>query len=389
MPQMPQRDLIIVGSGPAGLATGLHLVQQAPELAQRTLILEKARHPRPKLCAGGLLPDSVVRLELLGLDVTEVPHVKVPWANFTFQGRGMRMTANNRDYAFYVIRRHEFDAWLASKARERGLTLQEETKVLSVRHDGNGVIVETNRGDFYARAVVGADGANSVVRRAVQPESARNVARLLEVLVHPRNGDAPKDHPAHLPDEAYFEFGCLPYDIQGYVWDFPTQEDGAPRRCWGIYDSRVDARGDKGDLPNTLNEFMARYGYTPEDYTLQAHPIRWFDARATFSAPGILLAGDAAGVDAAFGEGVSPALGYGEIAANAVVDAFAREDFSFRDYRKRVLGHSLGRALRTRTFTAKVLFSLRQPGIQRLLWWRFSGFLNWYINRFVINWTER
>jgi len=54
-----------------------------------------------------------------------------------------------------------------------------------------------------------------------------------------------------------------------------------------------------------------------------------------------------------------------------------------------VLGHSLGKALRTRTFTAKVLFSLRQPGIQRLLWWRFSGFLNWYINRFVINWTER
>lgn len=384
-----EHDIIIVGSGPAGIATGLHLLERAPALAQRTLILEKARHPRPKLCAGGLLPDAITRLQMLNLDITEVPHVKVPWSNFNFQGRGLRMTASKHNYAFYVIRRHEFDAWLAAKARERGLTLQEETTVSAVRPDADGVAVETNRGVYRARAVVGADGANSVVRRVVQPKSPGNVARLLEVLVHPRNGDAPAGYPAHQPDEAYFEFGCLLDNVQGYVWDFPTQEGGAPRRCWGVYDSRVDPKGARGDLPRVLAEALARYGYGPEDYTIEAHPLRWFDARSVFSAPGVLLVGDAVGVDASFGEGLSPALGYGEIAAHALADAFADGDFSFGDYRQRVLRHSLGKALRMRTFTARTLFGLRQPTIQRLLWWRLNGLLRWYINRFLINWTER
>ncbi len=382
-------DIIIVGSGPAGIATWLHLLERDPALAQRALMLEKARHPRPKLCAGGLLPDGVRRLELLGLDVNEIPHVKAPWSNFTFEGRGLRMNAKGLDYAFYVIRRHEFDAWLVGKARARGLQLEEETPVRAVRPDSAGVIVETERGTYRARAVVGADGANSLVRRVVQPASRHNVARLLEVVVHPRPEAALAAPFPHQPEEAYFEFDYLPDGIQGYVWDFPTQEGGVPMRCMGVYDSRVHPKGAKGDLPRVLAEYMGRYGYAPEDYTLHAHPIRWFDAGATFAVPGILLVGDAAGVDAAFGEGLSPALGYGEIAAGALADAFASGDFGFGDYRQRVLRHALGKALRTRTFSARMIFGLRQPFIQRLLWQHLNRLLNWYIENFMINWTER
>ena len=53
---MVDHDILIIGAGPAGLSTALHLAQLAPELVGRTLILEKAHHPRPKLCGGGLLP---------------------------------------------------------------------------------------------------------------------------------------------------------------------------------------------------------------------------------------------------------------------------------------------------------------------------------------------
>lgn len=47
-------DLIIIGSGPAGISTALHLLQQDPGWADRMIMIEKASHPWPKLCGGGM-----------------------------------------------------------------------------------------------------------------------------------------------------------------------------------------------------------------------------------------------------------------------------------------------------------------------------------------------
>ena len=122
-------DLIIVGAGPAGISTALHLAKLAPELIARTLILEKARHPRHKLCGGGLLPDAEMILQQLGLDIREVPHCDVDWAHFDYGGQGFRMRGEKKGaFAFRTIRRHEFDAWLADKARQAGFLIQENTR---------------------------------------------------------------------------------------------------------------------------------------------------------------------------------------------------------------------------------------------------------------------
>ena len=72
---MFERDIIILGGGPSGLSTALHIARDFPSLTSRVLILEKAHYPRPKLCAGGLVIDAEVVLQRLGLDVGEVPHV--------------------------------------------------------------------------------------------------------------------------------------------------------------------------------------------------------------------------------------------------------------------------------------------------------------------------
>ena len=83
-------DLLIIGSGPAGCSTALHLARLAPGLARRTVVLDRSEHPRHKLCGGGLVSDVDTILANLGLDLDEVPHVDAEWARLHFQGRGIR-----------------------------------------------------------------------------------------------------------------------------------------------------------------------------------------------------------------------------------------------------------------------------------------------------------
>jgi hypothetical protein len=231
---MRQVDLLIIGSGPAGCSTALHLARLDPALARRTVILEKAEHPRHKLCGGGLVSDVDTILTNLGLDLREVPHVDAQWARMYFHGHGIRMKL--RDIAFHVVRRREFDAWLADRARDCGVELQTRTQVTELRRVADGWLVDTNRGSYRAHAVIGADGTKGVTRRAFVGD-AGSVARLVEVMIPPPDGPSPDPRPPD--DEALFEFRNVLAGVQGYFWSFPMQIDGRPMRNLGVYDSRV------------------------------------------------------------------------------------------------------------------------------------------------------
>jgi menaquinone-9 beta-reductase len=385
MPDTPHYDLIIVGAGPAGLSTALHLAKFAPELIPRTLILEKAHHPRHKLCGGGLLPDAELILGRLGLDSAEVPHVDVDWAHFDYAGQGFRMRGEKKGkYAFRTICRHEFDAWLADKARQQGFQIQEDTAVKGVSIDGNDVVLATDRGDYRARMVVGADGSKSVVRRFVIPNEATHTARLLEIVTEPRPQES-----FHIQANSYFDFMYVPQGILGYSWDFPALEGGRRVRVRGIYDSNVTPLKAAIPLQAALADEFGRHGYRLEEYKLEGHPLRWFEPESAFSAAHVLLAGDAAGADALFGEGISIALGYGELAARAIAQAFERQDFGFAHYRQSILRSQLGKALRRRTWMAKFYYRLRSPLIQKLVWRRLGGLVEWVMQTFMIGWAKK
>jgi flavin-dependent dehydrogenase len=378
-------DLIIVGAGPAGISTALHLAKIAPDLIPRTLILEKAQHPRPKLCGGGLLPDADCILRQLGLDSREVPHCDVDWAHFDYDGGGFRMRGEKKGaFAFRTIRRHEFDAWLAGKAREAGFFIQENTAVKRITISGPDAVLETDQGEYRALAVVGADGSNSVVRRFVVPHEATHTARLLEIVTEPR-----PEQSFHLQSASYFDFLVVPQGILGYTWDFPALENGRPVRVRGIYDSNVVPVKKEISLPAALADEFGRHGYRLAEYKLEGHPLRWFEAKSAFSAPHVLLAGDAAGADALFGEGISIALGYGRLAAEAIQDAFIRQDFSFRDYRRTLLRSEMGKALRRRTGLAKLFYRLRSRFIQALVWRKLGWLVEWVMQTFMIGWAKR
>jgi flavin-dependent dehydrogenase len=361
-------DIIIVGAGPAGTSTGLHLLRHDPGWAGRLLLLDKARYPRPKLCGGGLTEWGARELDKLGLTL-EVPNVKVRQARFVFEDICFSVWGPP---VFYITRRDELDAWLLARVREHGAAVHEGETVLDLAVEAGAVRVQTSAGDYCARAVVGADGSKGIVRRvalagerhgrmaekaaAVQPGPGAppGVARLLEVLT----AEDPARTPEYLDGTAVFDFSPIAGGVQGYYWDFPSYVKGRAFMNRGVYDSRAAPAAPRASLKPALAAALAGRGRSLDEVELHGHPIRWFNPASQFSRPRVLLAGDAAGVDPLFGEGIGYALAYGRVAAGALRRAFATGDFSFRSYRRQILADWLGRDLTFRYACARAAYGL-------------------------------
>ena len=105
-------DVLIVGSGPSGTSTALHLVKSDLAWAKRIVIVDKAVHPREKLCGGGITHMGRNIISQLGLEL-EPDHFDVHEAKLTYR---------NKRYSFYgkpvftIVRRDEFDHWLVQTA---------------------------------------------------------------------------------------------------------------------------------------------------------------------------------------------------------------------------------------------------------------------------------
>src|SRR5436305_13502172 len=79
-------DFAIVGGGPAGSSTALHLVRECGISPDRVLVVDKARFPREKPCAGAISQLGVDTLRAIGVDVG-VPTVTM---------RGVRILSRER-----------------------------------------------------------------------------------------------------------------------------------------------------------------------------------------------------------------------------------------------------------------------------------------------------
>jgi menaquinone-9 beta-reductase len=332
-----RRDVVIIGGGPAGTGTALALQRLDPGLAARTLLLDRAMFPRDKTCAGGLIPHT---LELLGeLDLTlGVPHVRVDLATVEAGGRPIEIAQPG---CCWIVRRREFDAHLLGAARERGLEVREGVAVHAVERAGGWIRVATSAGAIECRAVVGADGSGSLVRRALVGSGPGWLARAAMC-------DVPIAA-ARAPGRFEFDFRGMEAGLKGYLWSFPCLIEGRPHWNVGAYSLRRSGEG--GRIARLLDE---RAG-CPQARR-HAHPIRLYRPGDRLSAPGALLVGDAAGVDPLLGEGISYALEYGRHAANALATAFASGDLSFGGYGAAVGRSPMGRKLRRLALMARLFY---------------------------------
>lgn len=374
---MEQFAIVIVGSGPAGISTALSLQKLAPELASSLLVLEKVRHPRPKLCGGGvsIIADPVMRWLDIGWERLDVPNVPIHTVKLRFEDREVRL---HLPYMFRVVRREAFDARLAAIARARGIALREETPLIDLQREADGVILQTSAGSIWAQVIVGADGAKSVVRRRMGlPRQAglARVSRLLEVVT-PAVAEATAAFREHC---ASFDFSPVPHGVQGYLWDFPSYIQGQPFMNRGVFDSRVLPDRPRSRLLPHLEGHLERHGWSPQACRLEGHPERYYHPRAAYAVPHILLAGDAAGVDPLLGEGIAWALRYGPVVAAEVRQAFATGDFSFSGYEQRLAASAVGRGLTQRFRLARFCYG-RSRRFMRWAWpllWPLSRYLAW------------
>lgn len=371
MRQIEQVDVLIVGSGPSGTSTALHLVRSDPGWGPRIVMVDKAVHPREKLCGGGVTHIGQNILARLGLPL-EVPNFPIHEARLVYQDKSYSFFGNP---VFRIVRRDEFDHWLVQTAVKLGVRVREGEAVQQITPHADYVEVVTEKAVFHARVVVAADGSRSYVRRKLKWDGDSRVARLMEVLT-------PEDarrQPEFRDGVAIFDFTHMTEGLQGYYWDFPSFVNGQAFMNRGLFDSRARPERPKADLTQTLRESLAVRARNLDDFQLKGHPIRWWDRNGRFAIPRVILVGDAAGADPLFGEGISFALGYGEAAAAAINDAFARQDFSFGDYRERLLALPLFRQLDLRTRLARFAYLMKYPWFVRL---------GWQVARWVVRFTR-
>ena len=323
--------MLIVGGGPAGAALALYLARLAPDLARRTLVLEKSRHPRHKVCAGGLIPHTLGCLDELGIELS-VPNALVQRGTVKIPGRSLEYEDHD---LCAVVRRSEFDALLAGHARASGAVVREQEKVVELRREGDAIIVATDRGEIRPRVVVGADGSGSIVRRALFGAGRETIGRAVMC-------DLPADSIGGAEEERYvFDFRAVPRGLKGYVWEFPCWIDGTLSVNLGAY--ALD-RGGAVSLPDLVIERARELGV--ESPRLEAFPIRWYERAEQLGAQGALLVGDAAGCDPLMGEGISYAFEYARTAAAAIALAFERSDFELSSYSRVVRDSWFGKKLR-------------------------------------------
>lgn len=300
-------DVAIVGAGPAGLSAAV----AAASAGARTIVLERAEHPRYKTCGGGLLGLS------LGIAAARINvPVRDQVSAITFTDRGGRGFTRRSagDPVLTMVRRDDFDhAWYKA-AVSAGATVRQNSQVRTVAQDADSATVTLADGSAVtAGVVIGADGSAGITSRHVGVTFEQQDLGL-EVELGATETDR-----ATWRGRVQLDWGAVP---GSYGWVFPKDDE----LTVGV----IMAKGKGAETKDYLSRFLAQLGLTDREVRRDSgHLTRCRTVDAPLRKGRVLVVGDAAGLlEPWTREGISYAMRSGswagECAARGTLDDYSR-----------------------------------------------------------------
>jgi digeranylgeranylglycerophospholipid reductase len=298
-------DAVVVGGGPAGSAAALSLAREGVG----TLVLERKREVGwPVRCGEGVPKkkfESLVELD-------------EKWVSAVVNG-GVGHSPSDitvrRDYpnVGYVLNREVFERGLFARAAEAGATTLLGAEGRDVRFAGDGVEVDVvcdgrSRRTVSCRALVGADGVESVVGRAAGLATAISPADVNVCAEYILAGAREE-----FPDYIHFFLGRC-FAPGGYAWVFP-KGDGLHAVGVGITPSEAAGRGPF----HYLDAFITKRFPDAKVVGVRSGAVPACKPLSKIRNDRVALVGDAARQSDPFsGEGICQALMAGQFAARAI-----------------------------------------------------------------------
>jgi geranylgeranyl reductase family protein len=328
----PAFDVLVVGGGPAGAATGYWLASAGHDVC----IVERKTFPREKTCGDGLTPRAVRQLNDMGLAEALTAFHRFDGLRAIAHGRRLDLQwPSHPDFPpyGYVVRRRDLDQLVADTAVKAGATLWQGTDAVAPlveRGFVTGATVRRQPGSgptpIRARYVVVADGANSRFGRALGTFRTREWPYGTAIRGY-------WESPRH--DDPWIESALDVKDrsgnpLPGYGWIFPVG-DGTVNIGVGLLSTFRDFKS--VNTTHLLQEYVATapdyWGLSPDSACGKPTSGRlpMGGSVGPKAGPTWLVVGDAAGTVNPFnGEGIDYAYETGRLAAEVIHEAIDGSD---------------------------------------------------------------
>ncbi len=347
-------DVIIVGGGPAG---GM-AAWRAARVGLRVVLLEEhGQIGSPAHCSGKLSVHAFREFDLpLSLARTSLR------AAALYAPDGSAATVRRREIDSHVVDRDVFDDWLVTQAQAAGAELILGARARRATRVHGRVAVEADRGGqtltVRAPVVIDAEGARTLLPQTLGVRQRRVLIQGLQYEMDGLHLDGP-DTP-----DLYFGREWAP---GFFAWIMPTGDrSGRVGLC-------IDPRLTRRPAAYFLERLIATHPVTSRRVR-GARIVRKLvgripilGRRAPTYAPGLLVAGDAAGhVKATSGGGIYFSLVAGHLAAEAARAVLGGEEAALPRY-EQAWRRRFGRELSFTAAVRRTLNALPDPDFSRLI----------------------